>query len=285
MRIVFEDVSFSYGPDSDKVAVDSLHLSIEQGSFWGVAGRAGSGKSTFAQLAAMLLVPTKGRVLIGGKDTSSKKNRRELLGEVGIVFQHPDQQLFAPTVYEEVAFAPRNMGLASAEIESRVRDALHQVGIADDPLLQRNPYELSGGYRRRVGIASVLAMRPHAVIFDEPTAGLDAFGRKSVRDLLVQLHKDGTTVILLTHSMEIASALCGSVLLLDRGGARYQGKSRDLFSLDNIELLRECGLDVPRAVRFGLELRQGGLPLAQPADSIDRLADALAAILRKEKDN
>ena len=262
-------------PDQDW-ALRNISLDIRAGEFLGIAGHTGSGKSTLIQLANGLLKPTEGCVLVGGRDISDKKAAIEARRNVGVVFQYPEHQLFAATVYEDVAFGPRNLGLSPEEAEQRVREGLELVHLDFDKLRDRNPFALSGGQQRRVAFAGVLAMRPTTLVLDEPVAGLDPRARKIFLDLIAELHTvRGMTIVVVSHDMNDLARLCDRVLVLNRGEA---------FALDTPERvfaraadLKAIGLDIPDTLHvanvLGIPLPNGSIP------TIDELADQVVELL------
>lgn len=280
MSLVFDDVSFSYEEGSP--VLEGIDLRIEQGDFLGIAGHTGSGKSTLTQLMNALLVPTSGRVLVDGIDTALRKQRREVRRRVGLVFQYPESQLFATTVAEDLAFGPKNLGLDAAEVERRCREALAHVGFSYDDVAQRNPFDLSGGQRRRVALAGVLAMEPQVLVLDEPAAGMDPQTNREICGYLRKLNEGGMTIVLVSHSMEELAALCRQVIVMDGGKIVLQGSPAEVFSAQNAALLRKINLGVPRSVKFAIELAEKGLQLDGPVLTVQQLADAVAQALGKE---
>lgn len=292
MRIDFEQVSFSYqgakaakknkrarakaqpsaslaqhgqpawGTDPNQVwALRDVSFSVEPGEFLGIAGHTGSGKSTLIQHLNGLLTPTQGRVLVNGQDLSSKQVAQSVRGAVGVVFQYPEHQLFARTVFDDVAFGPRNLGLGESQVAERVRAALAQVGLDQDAIGQASPFELSGGQQRRVAFAGVLAMNPQVLVLDEPVAGLDPVARQSFLELIRSLHASGMGIVMVSHSMDDLACFCQRVLVLSEGRQLFLGAPEDVFSHE--EELHAVGLDVPKAQRMANALRQRGLDLPQ----------------------
>lgn len=279
--IEFENVTFSYdeargssGEGAHAVLRD-LSFAVRQGELLGIVGHTGSGKSTLVQLMDALLVPTGGRVVACGIDTSRRKRRREVRGRVGLVFQYPETQLFATSVAEDVAFGPRNLKLGRDEVERRVRDALARVGLDYDDVAEKSPFALSGGQQRRVAIAGVLAMEPRALVLDEPAAGLDPLGARQMRDLLHSLNDQGTTVVLVSHSMDEVAVLCDRVLVLDKGQLVALGTPGQVFSSEHTDELQQMGLGMPRASAFALELAERGLDLGGSVLTTEQLVAAL----------
>lgn len=250
----FEHVSYTYDG-----AVDALHdvdFAIRKGEFFGVAGATGSGKSTLTLLMNGLNQASSGRVLFRGLDLSEKENARNVPAHVGVVFQYPEYQLFASTVADDVAFGPCNLGLEPAEIKRRVARALDLVHL-DRSLATKNPFELSGGQQRRAAIAGILAMEPEVLVLDEPSAGLDPAGRKSLFELLDELHAGGTTIVLVSHDMDDLFEHCDRLLVLDHGEQHFLDAPQAVFTSQNADGLRAIGLDLPRAVLAQSEVRNG----------------------------
>lgn len=277
MPIAFEQVSFSYSGKGDPWVLDNMSFAIEDGEFFGIAGHTGSGKSTLIRHMNGLLQPTRGRVVVDGADLAEKRAAAACRGRIGRVFQYPEQQLFAATVREDVAFGPRNLGIDSAEIDVRVDEALETVGL-DAPLIKdASPFELSGGQQRRVALAGVLAMRPSVLVMDEPAAGLDPHGRASLLDLVRTLHSNGLTIVMVSHSMDDLARLSDRILVLDHGTQALLGTPADVFS--HVDELQKMGLAVPAAQRMALRLRERGFALPRTLYDTRTLANDLAAEL------
>jgi energy-coupling factor transport system ATP-binding protein len=261
MAVVFKKVSHVFMPGSPfmTTAIKEIDLTIEDGSFVGLIGHTGSGKSTLIQHINGLLKPTSGVVEVGEINTASKGvDMMRLRRQVGLVFQYPEHQLFEETVERDIAFGPRNMGLTEDEIAARVRKALQQVGLPGDEILTRSPFELSGGQRRRVAIAGVLAMEPQVLILDEPTAGLDPRGREEVLALVKSIHEGRhCTIIMVSHSMDEVAQVASRVIVMNRAEIAIDGTPREVF--ERSAELREMGLDIPAVAMLCTELRQRGL--------------------------
>ncbi|MDF9409518.1 energy-coupling factor transporter ATPase [Pelotomaculum isophthalicicum JI] len=222
------------GTPYEKKALDDITLSVNQGEFLGVVGANGSGKSTLIQHFNGLLSPTSGEVTVCGRETSDKKHRNELWKKVGLVFQYPEQQIFEATVFEDVSYGPRNLGLGSADIERRTMEALEKVGLEPGTVAGLSPISLSGGLRRRVAIAGVLAMRPEILVLDEPTAGLDHSGREMILELIKKLQReDHITIVMVSHSIREIILVAGRVAVLEKGRLAAYG--------DTEEVLRQKG--------------------------------------------
>jgi len=248
---------FSRGTPFEVTALDGISLEIHRGDFYALVGATGSGKSTLVQHFNGILAPTSGQVRVCGVDVSDRSSRRELWRKVGLVFQQPEQQLFEETVFDDVAFGPRNMGLSKEEVSERVADALRLAGLDPDRVGKMSPFRLSGGMRRKAAIAGVLALRPEVLVLDEPTAGLDPLSRRQLMDRIDRLRVErGTTVVLVTHSMEEVARLAGRVAVLHKGRLAMEATPREIFS--RAGELRALGLDVPATVALMLELRARG---------------------------
>ena len=272
----------AWGNSPDAVwALRDVSFTVHEGDFFGIAGHTGSGKSTLLQLMNGLNVPTEGRVLVEGVDTADKKKAAALRGHVGLVFQYPERQLFAATVYEDVAFGPRNLGLPSGEVDRRVRESLRQVGLDFEELRDKSPFALSGGQQRRVAFAGVLAMRPRTLILDEPVAGLDPRARADFLDLIRKLHESGLTVVMVSHDMDDLANLCTRLIVLKEGELFDAGTPAEVFLRG--DELRSVGLGLPAPQRFARALRDAGVPLRTDV-LYDRssLVSALSALPWKE---
>ena len=279
MSITFEQVSFSYG-DAAPHVLDGIDFTVDDGSFTGIIGANGSGKSTLVQLADGLLLPSSGNVVVDGMNTRDKKRLRELRRRVGLVFQYPERQLFASTVADDVAYGPRALGLDAPDVEESVRRALELVGFDYDDVSERSPFALSGGQQRRVAIAGVLAMEPSCLVLDEPSAGMDPSAVLERRALLEHLNDEGTTIVMVSHDMDEVAELCTHVVALEQGRVALAGGVREVFAPANRARLVKMGLDLPRPLRFAIELAEGGLDLQADPLTVDQLADAIARIAR-----
>ena len=267
---------YSAGTPFEKVALEGVDLCIPQGQFVGLLGHTGSGKSTFVQHLNALLLPTAGRVLLDGEDINKdKKTRRDVKWKVGLVFQYPEYQLFEETVFADIAFGPKNMGLKGDEVEQRVREAAGFVGLEEE-LLDRSPLELSGGQKRRIAIAGVIAMRPEVLILDEPTAGLDPRGCRQITDNILHYREQtGATVLVVSHNMDDAARLAQRLIVFNRGRVLMDGSPEEIFS--RADELLDVGLAVPQATALAMALRRQGLPLEGAIYTHDQL---LKAVLR-----
>lgn len=270
----------AWGNEPDALwALKDINFELEEGEFFGIAGHTGSGKSTLLQHMNGLIHPTRGRVLVDGQDISDKKMAAEARSKVGLVFQYPEHQLFANTVYEDIAFGPRNMELSADEVDRRIREALLQVSLDFDDISQKSPFELSGGQQRRVAFAGVLSMRPKILILDEPVAGLDPVSRVSFLDFVYELYQQGLTVVMVSHSMNDLARLCDRILVLKEGEQFMLGTPDEIFTQH--EALNEVGLSAPSAQRLADLLMDEGLPLQNTSlYDADGLADDLAALYK-----
>lgn len=252
--------TYSSGTPFEKTAVDHVDLEIEEGTFVGVIGSTGSGKSTLMQHFNGLLRPTSGSVYLDGKDIWADKNKLcDIRFQVGLVFQYPEYQLFEETVYRDIAFGPANMGLSESEIKERVLSAAEFAGLTEEQLNQ-SPFALSGGQKRRAAIAGVMAMRPRILILDEPTAGLDPMGREEILAEIQNYHKKtGCTILLVSHSMEDVSRFAKKLLVMNKGKVFCYGDTGEVFRQS--EKLTAIGLAVPQVSRICSELRLKGIPL------------------------
>ena len=300
--LAYEDVGFSYAgtpkrsrrrnqaatspaperawgaaPDAEW-ALRHVSFSLREGEALGLAGHTGSGKSTLLQTMNGLLRATAGVVRFRGADLADKATAIQARTAIGLVFQYPESQLFAPTVYDDVAFGPRNLGLSAQTVDARVHDALEAVGLPYDAVYAKSPFALSGGQQRRAALAGVLAMEPAALVLDEPAAGLDPAGRRSFLELLRRLHDQGITLVMASHSMEDLAWLCDRLLVLEAGEVALQGAPEQVFA--DAEALHGLGLAPPAADAFASRLRKQGFRLPRPLYDASGLADDVAANLR-----
>ena len=271
------DLSYSYsgGLPSPTAAISNINLKIEQGEIIGIIGHTGSGKSTLVQHLNGLLTPTSGKVLFEGKDIWEKGTKiKKIREKVGLVFQYPEYQLFEETAKEDIAFGPKNMGVTGDELTERVISAARAVGLKDE-LLDASPFDLSGGEKRRVAIAGVLAMNPEVLIFDEPTAGLDPIGRENILKIVKDCRdKNGATVIMVSHSMDDIALIADRILVMNKGSVFMFDTVHNVFS--NAEKLMEIGLNIPNITKVFVELKNQGINLP---DSVYTMDDAVKAIL------
>ena len=271
---------YSAGTPFEKVAIDDINIEIPHGQFVGLIGHTGSGKSTFIQHLNALLKPSSGTVMVDGENINADKmTAKNVRHKVGLVFQYPEYQLFEETVYADIAFGPKNMGLNEAEIDERVREAAHFVGVPDEQF-EKSPLELSGGQKRRVAIAGVIAMRPGVLILDEPTAGLDPAGCEQIlRNICDYRTQTGSTVIIVSHSMDDVARLTDRLVVFNHGAIRFDGTPEEVFSQP--EELRSIGLAVPAATELAMELKKRGLKLPNSIYTNEQLEKALLKLKRR----
>lgn len=266
----------------EKVAIDDINIEIPHGQFVGLIGHTGSGKSTFIQHLNGLLKPSAGTITVDGEDiNSSKLASKNVRHKVGLVFQYPEYQLFEETVYADIAFGPKNMKLSEAEIDERVREAAGFVGVPEEQF-DKSPLELSGGQKRRVAIAGVIAMRPGVLILDEPTAGLDPAGCEQIlQNICDYREKTGSTVIIVSHSMDDVARIADRLVVFNRGSIRFDGTPEEVFS--NPEELNAIGLAVPAPTQLAMELKRCGVELSGSIYTNEQLLNALLKLGRRAK--
>ena len=278
MPITADHLTYVYGGNKKlkTTAVDDISVSIDDGQFIGLIGHTGSGKTTFLQLLSGLIKPESGTVLIDGEDIFAKNfDLHSIRGKVGIVFQYPEHQLFEETVFKDVCYGPKNLGLEKEEIESRANEALRLVGI-DEAIFSQSPFELSGGQKRRVAIAGVISMKPKILILDEPTAGLDPAGRKEILGLVSDLcRKQKMTIILVSHSMDDVAEYADRILVINDGKLAIDATPREVFN--HKEVLESFGLSLPQVTKAMVRLKESGIPVNTDAITVD---EALNEILR-----
>ena len=274
-----EGLTHTYGQDTPfcRSAVDGVSLEIRRGEFLGIIGHTGSGKSTLIQHLNGLLRPTAGKIYLDGRDIwEDPKKIRDVRFRVGLVFQYPEYQLFEETAYKDIAFGPKNMGLDQGEIDRRVRAAARFAGL-DESLLEKSPFDLSGGQKRRVAIAGVIAMEPEVLILDEPSAGLDPAGRRSLLRNIKEYHRErGTTVVMVSHSMDEVAENVDRIIVLADAGVVMSGTPREVFSRAG-ELV-EVGLDVPQVTQVAMALRERGVDVDPAVYTVADLRRALNAV-------
>ncbi len=278
-----KNLSYVYGTGTpfEKTAVNNLSLSIEKGEFIGIMGHTGSGKSTLVQMLNGLMKPTSGQVLLDGEDIwANPKDIRKIRFKVGMVFQYPEYQLFEETVAKDIAFGPTNMGKSGAELEKAVNDAARFTGLKDE-LLEKSPFDLSGGEKRRAAIAGVIAMNPEVLVLDEPTAGLDPIGRDVLLSQIVQYHKERkNTVILVSHSMEDIARVADKIIVMNKSNLVMFDKTKEVFSKGRE--LEKIGLRVPQITKIMLELREKGFNVPEGILTVDEAMDCISSLLDKE---
>ncbi|WP_066321342.1 energy-coupling factor ABC transporter ATP-binding protein [Bacillus sp. FJAT-29814] len=279
MDISLSNVEYRYqaGTPFERLAIQDVTIDIPSGTYLALIGHTGSGKSTVLQHLNALLQPTQGSVKIGDREVKANeknKNLRAIRQRVGIVFQFPEHQLFEETVEKDIIFGPMNFGISEKAAKDRARVAIKQVGLGEE-ILEKSPFDLSGGQMRRVAIAGVLAMNPDVIVLDEPTAGLDPRGRKEIMDMFYELHKErNLSTILVTHSMEDAARYADQIVIMQQGRVAKRGTPEEIFSAP--EDLVQMGLDVPEVVRFQLKLEEKtGLNLGKIYLSIEELTAAV----------
>lgn len=265
---------YSAGTPFEVAAIEDIDLTIPQGQLVGIIGHTGSGKSTFIQHMNALLAPSAGKVCCGGQDINeSKLSRRDVKHQVGLVFQYPEYQLFEETVYKDIAFGPKNMKLSQEEIDQRVREAAGFVGVEEE-LFDKSPLELSGGQKRRIAIAGVIAMRPGVLILDEPTAGLDPAGCRQILDnICAYREKTGATVIIVSHNMDDVARIAERIIVFSHGRVVMDGSAGEVFS--RAEELIGIGLSVPHATELAMALKKQGLPLPEGIYTHEQLLSAV----------
>lgn len=277
-----KNLSYVYGTGTpfEKTAVNNLSISIEKGEFIGIMGHTGSGKSTLVQMLNGLMKPTSGQVLLDGEDIwANPKDIRKIRFKVGMVFQYPEYQLFEETVAKDIAFGPTNMGKSGAELEKAVNDAARFTGLKDE-LLEKSPFDLSGGEKRRAAIAGVIAMNPEVLVLDEPTAGLDPMGRDVLLSQIVQYHKERkNTVILVSHSMEDIARVADKIIVMNKSNLVMFDKTKEVFSKGRE--LEKIGLRVPQITKIMLELREKGFNVPEGILTVDEAMDCISSLLDK----
>lgn len=283
MSITLDHVNYSYSVGSayEKHALKDVNLTIKDGEFIGLIGHTGSGKSTLIQHLNGLMKATSGTIYYNGKDIYDNDfNMRELRNKVGLVFQYPEHQLFETTVIKDVSFGPKNQGLSQLEVDLHSYEALKQVGIEED-LIDCSPFELSGGQKRRVAIAGVLAMRPEVLILDEPTAGLDPAGRDEILDQISKLHKErNITVILVSHSMEDVAKYVDRIIVMNKGEVVYSDVPKKVFA--NYKVLETIGLAAPQVTYVMNGLREQGIMVDTNATTVHEAKEEILKWARRE---
>lgn len=277
--IEFQNVSFRYDSEEEGVQLplvaENLNLQIHEGEFVAILGHNGSGKSTLAKLTNAILLPTSGKVLVDGMDTSDEELKIKIRQTVGMVFQNPDNQIVATIVEEDVAFGPENLGVEPKEIRRRVDESLKAVGMYE--FRKREPHRLSGGQKQRVAIAGIIAMLPRCIVLDEPTAMLDPRGRQEVMSTMLKLNREmGMTVVFITHFMDEA-VQADRVVVMDDAKIIMDGKPKEVFK--QVERLEEIGLDVPQPTKLAQLLRQEGYDLPDDILDVDECIEKLSAFL------
>ena len=280
--IKIENLTYVYNPNTpfETKALNGVNLEIKEDEFIGLIGHTGSGKSTLIQHLNGLTKPTSGKIIVDGVDITSKgANLRELRQKVGLVFQYPEYQLFEETVYKDIAFGPKNLGLSEKEVESRVVNAMELVRLDFETLKDRSPFELSGGQKRRVAIAGVLAMKPKVLILDEPTAGLDPRGRDEILGEIFELYNSGgITIILVSHSMEDVAKLVNRIIVMNDGKVAMDGTPREVFK--HSDELENLGLDIPQVTKFMKAYKKRNNSISDDILTIEEAKEELLKYLR-----
>ena len=278
-KIKVENVSYVYSPGTpfEVRALDDVTIEIKENTITGIIGHTGSGKSTLVQMFNGLVKPMSGRILLDGEDIWEKpKNRGAVRYRVGLVMQYPEYQLFEDTVIEDISFGPKNMGLEPDEIKKRVLEACELVGL-DTDMLQKSPFDLSGGQKRRAAIAGVMAMRPEVLVLDEPAAGLDPAGRNSIFDGIKRYAEaTGAAVIIVSHSMDDMAKYCDELVVLSHSRVAMCGNRKEVFS--RFDELEEIGLGVPQITRLVMLLREKGISISPDIYTVDEAEKALSAL-------
>ncbi len=280
MSISVKDLTYTYNPGTpfERQALRGITLTIEDGEFVGMIGHTGSGKSTLVQHLNALIRPTSGQVLVDGEDINESKYKAALRRKVGLVFQYPEHQLFEESVIKDVCFGPKNMGLNEDEARENAKKALETVGLPAE-CWEKSPFELSGGQKRRAAIAGVLAMKPKVLILDEPAAGLDPRGRQEIFDIVSAVHALGTTILMVSHSMDDVARLCRRIIVLEKGQVALDGSCAEVFG--EVERLESMGLKLPQAALLRDRLNRKGFGLSKDIYTLEALKDALIEKMKK----
>lgn len=285
MSIKVEQLSHIYSPGTpfESVALKNVNFEVSNGEFIGLIGHTGSGKSTLIQHLNGLLKATSGKIYIDGMDlTSSDVTLTDIRKKVGLVFQYPEYQLFEETIERDIAFGPSKLNLSAEEITKRVKDAMKMVGLNYEALKDKSPFELSGGQKRRVAIAGVLAMKPDILILDEPTAGLDPRGRDEIlNQIRVVQQTYGTTIILVSHSMDDVSRLVNRLIVMNRGEVAFDGTPRQIFA--HQQKMEAIGLGVPKVVELSNKLREQGWEISEDILTLEEMKEAILKEWRKKQ--
>jgi len=283
MSIIIENLTHVYMPKTpfETIALDNVNLELEEGKFYALIGHTGSGKSTLIQHLNGLLKPTSGKIIIDGIDITDKKTvMSEVRKRVGLVFQYPEYQLFEETIAKDIAFGPKNLGLSEEEVSKRVKRAMEMVGLDYEKFKDLSPFEISGGQKRRVAIAGVVAMEPKVLILDEPIAGLDPRGRDAILQQIKRLHEEYKhTVILVTHSMEDVADVAEEVIVMSDAKIMMKGTPREVFT--KIDLLEEVGLGAPQITYLMRALKEKGIPVREDIFTVAEAKDEIRKYLAK----
>ena len=286
MSVIVKNLTYIYdeGMPFASKAIDDISFEIKDNDFVGLIGHTGSGKSTLIQHLNGLLKPSSGEIIVNGFNITDKDlNLTEIRKRVGIVFQYPEYQLFEETVEKDIAFGPGNLGLDEEEISKRVRKSMEAVGLDYETYKDKSPFDLSGGQKRRVAIAGVIAMNPEVLILDEPTAGLDPGGRDEIFNLIKKLHRDNNiTIILSSHSMDDMAKLTQTIIVMNHGKIEFMGTPREVFT-SHAARLREIGLDVPQVLELATKLRNKGFDIRPDVLTVEEIKDEILKVMRGRK--
>ena len=286
MSVIVKNLTHIYdeGMPFASKALDDISFEIKDNDFVGLIGHTGSGKSTLIQHLNGLLKPSSGQIIVNGFNITDKDlNLTEIRKRVGIVFQYPEYQLFEETVEKDIAFGPGNLGLDKAEISKRVKNSMEAVGLDYETYKDKSPFDLSGGQKRRVAIAGVIAMNPEVLILDEPTAGLDPGGRDEIFNLIKKLHRDNNiTIILSSHSMDDMAKLAQTIIVMNHGKIEFMGTPREVFT-SHADKLREIGLDMPQVLELATKLRQKGFDIRPDILTVEEVKDEILKVMRGRK--
>lgn len=286
MSVIVKNLTYIYdeGMPFASKAIDDISFEIKDNDFVGLIGHTGSGKSTLIQHLNGLLKPSSGQIIVNGFNITDKDlNLTEIRKRVGIVFQYPEYQLFEETVEKDIAFGPGNLGLDEEEISKRVRKSMEAVGLDYETYKDKSPFDLSGGQKRRVAIAGVIAMNPEVLILDEPTAGLDPGGRDEIFNLIKKLHRDNNiTIILSSHSMDDMAKLAQTIIVMNHGKIEFMGPPREVFT-SHAARLREIGLDVPQVLELATKLRNKGFDIRPDVLTVEEIKDEILKVMRGRK--
>ncbi len=284
MPVEVKNLSHVYmrGTPFETRALDDVNFTISDGEFVGIIGHTGSGKSTLITHLNALIKPEEGSIIVNGLDLSANDtDLSKVRRMVGLVFQYPEYQLFEETVEKDIAFGPKNLGLTDDEAASRVKEAMAQVGLRPE-LAEKSPFELSGGQKRRVAIAGVLAMKPDVLVLDEPAAGLDPVGRSDMLSLIKSIHDSGRTVVMVSHSMNDVGRLCDRLIVMNHGKVAYDAAPAEVFT--HPDDLDAMGLGVPDSVRLAIRLRNAGYDIPETVTDVEALAEAILRNISRGSD-
>ena len=283
MSIVIKNLTYVYNEDMPfaSKALDNINLEIKDKDFVGIIGHTGSGKSTLIQHLNGLLKPSSGEIYINDFNiTNTDINLTDIRKRVGVVFQYPEYQLFEETVEKDIAFGPLNLGLDENEINSRVKSSMEAVGLSYKEYKDKSPFELSGGQKRRVAIAGVIAMNPQVLILDEPTAGLDPGGRDEIFELIKTLHRENDmTIILSSHSMDDMAKLAKTIIVMNHGKVEFVGTPREIFNTKAMRL-KEIGLDIPQTIELAIKLRENGFDIRNDILTIEEAKEEIIRVMK-----